>query len=246
MTARGSWVCDGMLNTDPVCTLSKVLKLGDRSRNAISTQCHAASQVVPGDVSVPALAQCRAKDMSFVRKRPASAFASTCDSGAFQCMLSGEAVSTLAKFREMNINKLRHVAGFNGVRICLGKSDGCKPRKRSKAEMLQDIEYKLKEGCALLVPVSSSQFTTISQRKRPIPKDVVQQMEAAGQNRTQIRVALKKHGFSGFTRWIRTKHLDPERVECQTTISSIESNATTSLSAAACASNSALALRNDG
>ena len=161
-------------------------------------------------------------------------------------MLNTDPVCTLSKLREMDINKLRHVAGLNGVRICLGKSDGCKPRKRTKTEMLQDIEYKLKEGCALLVPVSSSQFTTISQRKRPIPKDVVQQMEAAGQNRTQIRVALKKHGFSGFTRWIRTKHLDPERVECQTTISSIESNATTSLSAAACASNSALALRNDG
>ena len=222
------------------------LRLGDRSTNAMSTQCNAASRVFSGDVSVPTLAQCRAKDMSFVRKRPASALASTCDSGAFQCMLSGEAVSTLTKFREMNINKLRHVAGFNGVRICLGKSDGCKPRKRTKTEMLQDIEYKLKEGCALLVPVSSSQFTTISQRKRPMAKDVVQQMEAAGQNRTQIRAALKKHGFAGFTIWIRTKHLDPERVERETTISSTEANATASLSAAACASNNALDLRNDG
>ena len=81
---------------------------------------------------------------------PASALASTRGSGASQRMLSVEGISTLAKFREMNINKLRHVAGLNGVRISLGKFDGCKPRKRTKAEILEDIKHKLVEDGPLL------------------------------------------------------------------------------------------------
>ena len=72
------------------------LKFGDGSTHAIATHGNGASQGLPGDVSAPALAQCRAMDLSCVRKRPASALGSTCGSWASQHMLSVEGISTLA------------------------------------------------------------------------------------------------------------------------------------------------------
>ena len=141
------------------------LKSGDRLTHAISTQRNEASQDLSGDVSGTLVSQCRAMYIPCVRKRPASALASKCFSGASQRILSGEVVSTLATFREMNINKLRHVAGLNGVRTCLGKSDGCKPRKRTKAEMLVDLERKLEEVVSLCVPGTKPNGKTMDAEK---------------------------------------------------------------------------------
>ena len=132
---------------------------------------------------------------------PASALASTRGSGASQRMLSVEGICTLAKFREMNINKLRHVAGLNGVRISLGKFDGCKPRKRTKAEILEDIKHKLVEDGPLLAP---NYKRPKRKDKRPKRKDVIQQMEAEGKSRTQIRAALRLHGFHCAIKLLKT------------------------------------------
>ena len=132
---------------------------------------------------------------------PASALASTCGSGASQRMLSVEGISSLAKFRQMNINQLRHVAGLNGVRISLGKIDGCKPRKRKKAEILDDIKHKLVQDGPLLAP----NYTRPKRKdKRPKRKDVIQQMEAEGKSRTQIRAALRLLGFHCTIRLFKT------------------------------------------
>ena len=135
-------------------------------------------------------------DMSFVCSRPAPFFASSRDSGMCQRMLNQEAVLTLAKLRDMNCNKLRHVASLNGVRQCLRRSDGCTKRTRSKAEILQDLEHKLEMAGPLLV-----------EKKRPNSKDLVAQYEAEGKNRTEIRAALRKHGFSYAVIYSRTKHV---------------------------------------
>ena len=134
--------------------------------------------------------------MPRVCKRPASALVS---------------LSTLAEFLDMNITKLRHVAAMNGVRISVGKSDGCKPRKRRKAEIIQDIQHKLANGDPLLVNSSYSVGTaserTRTKRRRPFAKDVVVKMETEGRNRSQIRAILRAHGFTQSTIQAQTKHM---------------------------------------
>ena len=193
------------------------LGFGDCSTHASSTQCNGDFQGVSGDVSVPSFAQCRSMYIPCVRKRPASALGSKCLTGASQRILSGKVVSRFAEFREMNINKLRHVAGFNGVRTCLGKSDGCGPRKRTKAEMLEDIERKLEEVGSLLVPSSSSQFTIVSRGTRPIAKDVVANQEGNGNTRIRIRAALKLNAVNDDYVRTATRHLYPSSAESATT-----------------------------
>ena len=100
----------------------------------------------------------------------------------------------------MNINDLRHVVGLNKVFIKVGKRDGCKPRMRTKSQMLIDIERKLDEGGPLLGTRSSQHGADLqlikTNKKRPCAKDVVEQMQAQGKSKCQIRAALRARGFS--------------------------------------------------
>ena len=110
-------------------------------------------------------------------------------------MLNTDPVCTLSKFREMDSNKLRDVAAVNGFGQGLGKSDGCKLRKRTSAESLEDIEHKLEEGGPLLVPSSSSEFSIVSKRKRPNSKAELVPVSCSqftiASKRTSIRWSVK-------------------------------------------------------
>ena len=123
-------------------------------------------------------------------------------------MLSDEAVCIMATLREMNINKLRHVAALNGVRQCIENCDGWR-RKRTKAEILEDIEHKLEKCGALFVPGNSSEFTIVSKRKRPNSKLVLVQTDAEentkGQNSTALSTQHMDHPISG----LNSKNLGP-------------------------------------
>ena len=70
--------------------------------------------------------------MPLGRERPRSALPSAPASRVSDGMLSDEAVCAVAMLREMNINKLRHVAALNGVRQCIENCDGWR-RKMTKA-----------------------------------------------------------------------------------------------------------------
>ena len=136
----------------------------------------------------------------------------------------------------MNITKLRHVAAMNGVRISVGKVDGCKPRKRRKAEILKDIEHKLAKGDPLLVN-SSDSFGTASERmrtkrRRPFAKDLVVDMETEGKNRSQIRATLRSHGFCKSTIQAQTKHMVAVTAGSVTTSASVTTNVSDTLGSA--------------
>ena len=149
--------------------------------------------------------------MPCFRKRPASAISLG---------------SALTAFRQMNINELRHVAGLNKVRIKVGKRDGCKPRVRTKAEMLIDIERKLDEGGPLLASKSSSHGTGSqlmkTDKKRPRAKDVVEQMEAKGKSRCQTRAVLWARGFSMAHINVTTRHMHKKRPRAKDVVEKME------------------------
>lgn len=103
----------------------------------------------------PALCRCHVivLFMPFVLKRPASALSS---------------VRSLAE--------VRHAAGLNGVRTSIGKSHGCTPRQKTKAEILQEIKHKIVEGEPLLGSAEA-------QKEMPKSTPLIAKMEG-GRNRS--------------------------------------------------------------